>query len=478
MENPKKNIQPETAKFRLVKFFAYTSFIILIISSFALSAVISQRATKVLMETYENYALLIAKNLNHQVFHYFVIPVTQIYGKSISLRKKEQSELMGRIVKNTLHSFNIETVNIYDIRKGQIAYSTDKDLIGLTGKGGIGYKAALQGKHSSGLISREPSLFGSWFSDFSKEKKLRTFTPFKAEPPFTHIGILGVFELTQDLTNEYESILRFKYLIFGVSLGVMILIFLSLLLVVRKAERILKKRAEESKRLQDQLNQAERLAVLGEMVAAVSHEIKNPLGIIRSTAEFLADSSASNDTQKRLSNIIIEESGRLNGIVTDFLDFARPRAPRFQDCLVDEIIERNLSFLKPELDKNKIAVYNNGSIEKKNTVVEADPELLYRAFLNVFINAIQSMKNGGILTVNIIEKNGNCRVEIQDTGEGISRENFEKIFSPFFTTKEKGSGLGLSIVKKILDEHKGSVWIKSEKGVGTKVSITLPLKTT
>jgi two-component system sensor histidine kinase HydH len=472
MEQSSENIPPDANRFRLVKFFAYTSFVILIISSFILSMVISQRATKVLMDTHENDALLIANNLNHQVFHYFVLPILRRY-RAISLREKEQSDLMDKIVRNTIHSFNIEKVNIYDIRKGQIAYSTDRNLIGLTGTGGMGYKTALEGKHSSRLTSREPAIFGTWFMDFAKEKKLRTFIPFKAEPPFIYIGILGVFELTQDLTKEYESIVKFRYLIFGVSLAVMFLIFLALLLVVRKAEHILRKRAQEQKLLEDQLNQAEHLAVLGEMVASVSHEIKNPLGIIRSTAELLEEKSASDQTQKKLSTIIIKESGRLNDVVADFLDFARPQVPNFQDCRLEEIIDRNLSFLRPESDKKRVIV-NNGNLNSGAFTIEADPELLYTAFLNIFINAIQSMKDGGNLSVKIIEETENYQVEIKDTGIGISAENLRKIFNPFFTTKEKGSGLGLAIVKKIIEGHKGTVRIESEEGVGTRVFVALP----
>lgn len=472
MEHDSENIQPDASRFRLVKFFAYTSFVILIISSFILSMVISQRATKVLMDTYENHALLIANNLNHQVFHYFNIPVRYRYG-GISLREKEQSDLMDKIVRTTIHSFNIERVNIYDVQKGQIAYSTDRDLIGLTGRGGMGYRTALEGKHSSGLISREPAIFGTWFMDFAKEKKLRTFIPFRAEPPFSYIGILGVFELTQDLTKEYESIVKFRYLIFGVSLGVMFLIFLALLLVVRKAEHILRRRAQEQKLLEDQLNQAERLAVLGEMVAGVSHEIKNPLGIIRSTAELLAEKSASDQIQEKLSTIIVEESGRLNDIVTDFLDFAKPQVPNLQDCHFEGIIDRNLSFLQLELEKKGILV-NDGNLNSRTFTIEADPELLYRAFLNIFINAIQSMKDGGNINISIEKQKENYSAEIQDTGIGISKENLKKIFNPFFTTKDTGSGLGLPIVKKIIEGHKGTVWIESEQGVGTRVFVKLP----
>ena len=473
MEQQVEHIRSDTTRFRLVKFFAYTSFVILIVSTFILTMVISQRATTVLMKAYENDALLIAKNLNHQVFHYFTLPITQIYRKPISLRERQQANLMDKIVRTTIHSFNIERVNIYDTEKGQIAYSTDKGLIGLTGRGGMGYRAALEGKHSSGLLSREPAFFGTWFMDFASEKKLRTFIPFKAEPPYSHIGILGVFELVQDLTGEYESIIKFRYLIFGVSLTIMFLIFLALLLVVRKAEITLRKRALEQRLLEDQLHHAERLAALGQMVASVSHEIKNPLGIIRSTAELLSEKSSSDEAQSKLSNIIVEESGRLNDVVTEFLDFARPQEPHFRDCHLEEIIQRNLAFLKSELDKRGIVV-NNGTLNAKPFAIEADPDQLYRAFLNIFINSIQSIRDGGEVSVEVKEEEALYRVEIIDTGVGISPENLSKIFNPFFTTKDKGSGLGLSIVRKIIEVHKGKVWIESEQGVGTRVFVALP----
>jgi len=472
MEQHANSIRPEAKRFRLVKFFAYTSFVILIISTFILSVIISQRASTVLMETNENHALLIANNLNHQVFHYFTIPVRYRYG-AISLRQKEQFDLMDKIVRTTIHSLNIEEVNIYDTQKGQIAYSTNSDLVGSIGRGGMGYKAALDGKHSSRLVSREDSVLGTWLLDFAKEKKLKTFIPFKAEPPYSYIGVLGVFELTQDLTGEYESLLRLRYLVFGISLLIMFLIFLALLLVVRKAERTLAKRAQEQKLLEDQLNQAERLAVLGEMVAAVSHEIKNPLGIIRSTAELLAEKSERNEADSKLSDIIIEESGRLNDVVTSFLDFARPQVPHLQNCDLDEVIARNVTFLEPELEKRGVIV-RNGNLGDGNRIVKADPGLLHRAFFNIFMNAIQAMENGGNISVNIAEERENYRVEIQDTGAGIREENLKKIFSPFFTTREEGSGLGLSIVKNIIEGHNGKIWIESEAGVGTKVFVTLP----
>jgi signal transduction histidine kinase len=295
------------------------------------------------------------------------------------------------------------------------------------------------------------------------------------ENPYTgSIGIGGVFELIQDMSKQYESIVKFQYLIFGLSILIMGLIFLALLLIVHKAERMIEQRAHEQRELESKLHLAERLAALGEMVAGISHEIRNPLGIIRSTAELLGEMPDASDTQKRLSGVITEESTRLNQIVTEFLDFARPQVPNLQECQLEEIIEKNLSFIRPELEKKGIQVQDN--LNGRSFRLRADHDLLYRAFLNILINAIQSMQDGGTIDIKVEEARDTFQIEIEDTGCGISEENADKIFHPFFTTKEKGSGLGLSIVRKIIEGHRGTIDIQSREGEGTKVGVQLPRK--
>lgn len=435
--------------------------------------VISQKAKDILMESYENYALLLGENLDHQVFQNFVIPVTRRLGK-IRLREKEQYEWMDRIVQNTIHSFNIDLVNIYDIGKGVIAYSTDPKLLGKNTKKSLGYKKAIKGENSSGLISSGDDLWGLGIERIGGKKELRTYIPFRGFSPFTGDKgyVLGVFEIIQDLTQGYRSIVKFQYLIFGLSIFIMGLIFMALLLIVRKAERIIEKKAKEQRELESQLNQAERLAALGQMCAGVSHEIRNPLGIIRSTAELLSGMPDAMEPQKKLSDVIIEESSRLDNIVTEFLDFARPQEPYLQDCHLEEIIQKNLLFLRPEFKRKKISV--NHDLNGRSFELKADPKLLYRTFLNIFINAIQAMKNGGTLRVRVEEKKDHYIVTIEDSGCGIRQENLTKIFDPFFSTKDKGSGLGLSIVRNIVEGHKGYMRIESREGSGTRVVINLP----
>ena len=467
-----QNTRAEGKQFRLVKFFAYASFIVLILFSFPFSVLISQQAKDILMKSYENYALLVGENLNHQVFQNFSIPVSRRYGH-ISLREKGQYELLDRVVRNTIHGFNVDIVNIYAIRQGVIAYSTESRALGKKVKTSPGYDKAVNGEHSSGVLAKGDNFWGLGIERIGGEKKLRTYIPFRGVNPFTGENeIFGVFELIQDMTREYRSIVKLQYFIFGLSTLIMGLIFVALILIVRKAERIIGERAREQRELEAQLNQAERLAALGQMCAGVSHEIRNPLGIIRSTAELMGSIDGSNDSQKKLSGVIIEESSRLNDIVTEFLDFARPLKPNLQDCYLEEVLDKNLQFLKPELDKKKIAIHHN--LEGRSLKLRADPQLLYRTFLNIFVNAVQSIENGGTITVNVEEARNHYTVRIEDTGYGISRENLSKIFNPFFSTKEKGSGLGVSIVRNIIEGHGGTIRIESEEGAGTKVMIELP----
>jgi two-component system sensor histidine kinase HydH len=473
-----KNSEKRGKQFRLVKFFAYASFVVLIIFSLPFSMVISQRAKDILMKSHETYALLLGENLNHQVFQNFVLPVTQKFGK-MRLREKRQQALMDRIVRNTTHSFKIDLVNMYDINQGVIAYSTDPNLIGKKVRESLGYKKAVEGQNSSRLVSGGDGIWGTGIQRIGSEKKLRTYIPFKGPGPF--LGdtghVLGVFELIQDLTQEYESLVRFQYLIFGMSIVIMGMIFVALLFIVHKAEQTIAERAKEQRELEAQLNQAERLAALGQMIAGVSHEIRNPLGIIRSTAELMGSMSVSDESQAKLSGLIIEESSRLNNIVTEFLDFARPQAPNFQECDLDEILNKNIQFLKAELETKKILLEDK--LPHRPLPIRADPQLLYRSFLNIFMNAIQAMENAGTLSVSVSEEKEAYQVVIEDDGGGIREEDLKKIFDPFFSTKDKGSGLGLSIVRNIIEGHKGRIWMESRHKesnapkTGTRVLIQL-----
>ena len=425
----------EGKRFRLLKYFSMASFIVIILFSFPFSMIISRQAKDILIKSYENYAILIGQNLNHQVFQNFLLPTVLRYGQ-IKLSEKKQNELMDKVVKNTIHSFKIDLVNIYAIGQGVIAYSTNPELIGQTAEKTQGYQKAVEGEQYTGLIDKGHDFFGFELGHIGSDRKIRTYRPFSGLINNENI-IFGVFEIIQDMTEEYKPIIRFQYIVLLLVMLIMALIFFSLLLVVHKAEKIIEARSKEQRELEEQLHLTERLASLGEMVAGVSHEIKNPLGIIQSTAELLANLPDAKDAQKQLSGVIKEEAGRLNRIVTEFLDFAKPQTFDLKECFLEEVIKKNIDFLAPEFEKGGISVRNN--LEGKTFKLLADRDQLYRAFLNIFINAMQSMGDRGEIGIKIEGDNNSYKIEISDTGKGISKENLKRIFNPFLLRKTRAA---------------------------------------
>ncbi|HJX33649.1 MAG TPA: ATP-binding protein [Desulfatiglandales bacterium] len=452
----------EVKPFQLVKYFATASFLILILFSIPFATFISQRAKDILLKSFEDSSIVVGENLNNLVYHYFVLPVMNTYGE-IHLCNRDQQALLDNVVKNAIQGLNIELVKLYSVDQGIVVYSTAPALLKEKVVETPEYKKAVASEYSSEIIS-EGGL-----------KKIKTYIPFTIT--LTSTGeeyVPGVFEATQNITKQYNSIVKLQLLIFVVSLLIMALIFFALLFVVHNAEKIIKKRAAEQRDLEEQLYLAERLAALGEMVAGVSHEIKNPLGIIQSTSELLTSMPNADEKQKRLSSVITEESIRLNRIVTDFLDFARPHKLNLNECHIEEVIRKNISFFKPELEGKGIVMYDK--MNGRSFKLQADDDLLYRALMNIFLNSIQAIENAGSISVNVDEEKGGYRIEIEDTGIGISKENMKKIFNPFFTTKDKGTGLGLPIVRKIIEGHQGTIDVESQEGSGTKVIIHLPKK--
>jgi two-component system sensor histidine kinase HydH len=252
------------------------------------------------------------------------------------------------------------------------------------------------------------------------------------------------------------------------------LLFLVLRQIVKQAEVILERRQEEQRALEAQLHHAERLATVGEMTAGVAHEVRNPLGIISSTAELLQNRLNRYEPDNRLAQIIVEETNRLNAKISEFLDFARPRDPNLQPCELKKVLDRSIELLDPEIERLHIAVTRDYEADGK--IQAADPSLLHQAFLNILLNAIQAMPDGGTLDVSVAAgPNGQgTEIKFQDSGDGIDAETLKKVFNPFYTTKEKGSGLGLPIVKSIIESHQGTIKILSDLGQGTSVIIQLP----
>ena len=462
----------ERAKpFRLVKYFTFTSLIVIFIGTIILSVLNTHWVRSMQYQKSEDYALLLIENLNHQVFLQFILPVGLKYGK-IELRNQEQFERMDSVVRSTLHSFKVEMVNIYS-KNDIIAYSFSPELVGMENLGGTFYKNALDGQSSSKLVQN--GAFWEILLGIPKEIKIITFAPLRAEKPLSPISgpVLGVVEIRQDLSSDYRKIFKFQVLVICTISVVMGILLLTLIYVVKRGEGIIEKRALERIRLKDQLAKAKHLSSLGEMVAGVSHEIRNPLGIISSSAELLKKKMAPQDNLNAIADIVVAEARRLNDIITDFLNYARPKKPNRSLCRIDEVISKNIHFLEHQIKENGYVIRT--FFEDEIPVILADGDMLYQAFLNLLINGMQAMPHGGEIDVTIETGDGSLWVYIEDEGEGVSASVMEKIWDPFFTTKEKGTGLGLGIVRNIIEANDGMIRIDNRSEKGARVSVKFPL---
>jgi signal transduction histidine kinase len=463
---------PQT--FRLVKFFSIPGFVVILVFTVILTLLLTLRAQQMALKKNEDYILLLASNLNHQVFQQFVLPTAYEKGGRITISDPEQYKRLDVVMRNTIHGFHVEQLNQYD-QEGVFSYSTDDLPLGKKCDDVIGVQKALAGEHYFEMPGYSP-LWSILWPGTSEAHRLKAYIPFRLEEKLgPQMGpVVGVFEITQNISQDLREIAKFRLIILVTLVVIMGLLFIVLRQIVKQAEVILERRQEEQRQLEAQLHQSERLAALGEMTAGVAHEIRNPLGIISSTAELLEEKLARYEPQSRLASIIVEEVNRLNEKVTEFLDFSRPRVPNLRPCDLEGVINRSLELLQPEIQRRGITVTRQ--YELNGRALPADADLLHQAFLNILLNAIQAMPHGGRLTVSTkLGRNGRGgEIRFADHGEGIDPETLKKIFNPFFTTKEKGSGLGLPIVKSIIESHQGTIRIDSTPGHGTTVTITLP----
>jgi two-component system sensor histidine kinase HydH len=458
--------------FRLVKFFTIISLLVIFIGALVLSFLNIHWARAMQLKKSEEYALVLIENLNHQVFLQFIIPVVLKFGK-IELSNPDQFERMDTIVRSTLHSFKVDMVTIYDTNN-TISYSFDKQLVGRKNMGGTGFEYALSGTPTSTLVQR--GNFWEIPMGFPKESRLITFAPIRAERQFLRISgpVLGVVEIVQDISEDYQTILSFQLLVIATCTAVMSILIGVLIYVVQRGEAIIQQRTREQLSLKEKLAQSERLSSLGGMVAGISHEIRNPLGIIRSSAELLKKKVAQFDPSNSIPDIIVEESSRLNLIITDFLNFAKPRPPHRTACHLEDILEKNIVYITPQIQDQGYIIVKNFANHLPE--IQADSDMLYQAFLNIFMNAIQAMPEGGKIQVSIQSADHIITVCIEDEGSGVPEDLLERIWDPFFTTKEKGTGLGLGIVKNIIESHNGSIRVENLKeGPGVRVIIELPV---
>ncbi len=223
-----------------------------------------------------------------------------------------------------------------------------------------------------------------------------------------------------------------------------------------------------------ELSDAKRLSDLGTLSATVAHELRNPLGVIRTAAYNIKRKSKSPDLDKHIRNIEKKVS-ESNYIINNLLLYTRLKVPVFQTLDIEEIIKESVQSTKKRVEKEKVSFVRKGTMPEGFSL-EGDPYQLGEVFQNLLFNAAQSIdKEKGRIVVELKENKGYLDISITDNGKGIKQEDIEKVFQPFFTTKSKGTGLGLSLSQEIVHLHKGKINIETEVFKGTKLIVSLPL---
>tara|TARA_B100001248_G_scaffold260619_1_gene249358 strand:- start:2714 stop:3883 length:1170 start_codon:yes stop_codon:yes gene_type:complete len=232
----------------------------------------------------------------------------------------------------------------------------------------------------------------------------------------------------------------------------------------------------EFKRLEEEAKQNEKLAAIGKLAAGIAHEIRNPLASMSGSIQFMAESLKSGgEEEQKLMKIVLKEIDRLNLLVTEFLDFAKPEKSEKQEVDLTDLVQETLDLLEKD---ERFA--NDIHLEKelqKSLKIYADKAKIKQVLLNLLINASQAMEESAVkkLKISLKTKGLDTVLSIRDSGCGMSDEVKKRLFEPFHTTKAKGTGLGLAMVHKILDNHKARVEVKSKSGEGTEFKIHFPL---
>ncbi len=453
---------------------SWLSLVVILLTSLGLSFFISNSARQTLLTKQEEFARLLADNLNHQIFRRFALPTILAHGR-IALRQPSQYEHLNEVVGSVIHGLPVERLRIYDFSR-LVAFSTNKEDLGRTGLAPEALEEVLRGGPAQvEIISTIPD----WQAPFNIPLQRGTFVlrllcPLRGEaleaggdPP-----LMGALELTQDITGDYEQVLAFQGIIVVMCLLLSVILFALLLMLIHRSERVLAERMNRNRQLENELHSNEKLASMGRVIASIAHEIRNPLGIIRSSAELLQRRTDKADAgTRRILDAIYDESVRLSQTVNDFLDYARPRQPRQDLVDVNLVLDQALAFLEGEWHRCGVRLERN---TPEGLLILGDKDLLYRAFYNILTNGQQAMNGPGVMQVCARHVQGDIVLEFHDSGPGIDEAILPNLLDPFFTTKDDGTGLGLPIVQSIIASHGGQLHLANGTECGAVVTVTLP----
>ncbi|MEK6645663.1 MAG: ATP-binding protein [Candidatus Firestonebacteria bacterium] len=263
---------------------------------------------------------------------------------------------------------------------------------------------------------------------------------------------------------------------FGLRLSFFWLVGISLGLISekeKKDKKALDKLYKEMKNTQEKLIQSEKMVAIGKLAAGIAHEINNPLDGIQNCVRAIIENPKNTELINRYLLLVQEGLIRIENTVQRLLDFAKPHSKLFRNVHINEILKKTIALVEENLKITRIILKKHFSSASE---IFADPEALNQVFLNIILNSIDAILEGGKISITTVSNIDAMIISISDTGCGIPKENLDKIFDPFFTTKKigKGTGLGLAISLGIIKEHSGSITVESELSKGSKFTIILP----
>ncbi len=226
------------------------------------------------------------------------------------------------------------------------------------------------------------------------------------------------------------------------------------------------------KHLEEELRRSERLASLGRLAAGIAHEVRNPLSSIKGFATILAKRADGDEKSRQIADVMIQEVERLNRVVTELLEYARPTELCRRHVSCRGLIAQALQLVQREADQRQVTI--GVRVEPEGMKMDVDPDRFVQVLLNLFLNGLQAMENGGVLSVEVKNEGTEAVLAVSDTGSGISIENLPHVFDPYFTTKPGGVGLGLANVHKLVEAHGGKVEVSSGSGSGTRFVVRIP----
>ena len=240
----------------------------------------------------------------------------------------------------------------------------------------------------------------------------------------------------------------------------------------RRANALVKAQTEEIAAARARLGQSEKLAALGQLAATVAHEVRNPLGVMRSAAQTLTETLPAGHESAQASTFIITEIDRLANVVNSLLAFARPLQLEARAVRVNELFDRALLLARDELDVKRLRIERHTATGVP--AVQADPDLLSQVLIGLLANAAEAVSPGGRITLEASVADGAVQLSVADSGPGITAELRTRVFEPFFTTRPRGTGLGLAIARQIVEAHGGRIEAGDAAGGGARFIITLP----